>query len=467
MKLDGTQFFASQKGVFTNYLKKTSQKQLTAKIIAEAVSNLFSPGTKLDLFCIGGGTGEADLGVVSLLPSHSFNIKNIDASDKMCLEYAVRARGVKNAHLQENKCSRFEIETMPANIADLIFCINTIYFLKGWRIINDKNPLLKIFHCLKNNGLAAIVVRLEHSDHYLIRKMAGAGHTSGMQVRKVLSQLKIPYYWELLDSEIDISDLFKNGQFEPNKQGNELLEFISKGKWKTFSKVRQESVIRLMQTLKIDRGKKIFLRSGYEVIWIRKESLGAGESKDYLTNSGTQRLAGKIRPLIRSIRDFPVKGIIFRDTSLLLQNPKIFREIINYAKDIYSGLKIDYIIAKDMQGVLWAGALAKELEVGIIPTFRKDIVPPVLTTTYAHEYNPERILNLSKEAIKEGDRVLIVDYMVATGATVLNMGKLVEHLGGKIVGVFSLMELSYLHPRALISNYPFHTIIKYNSEDEN
>lgn len=466
MRLDGTQFFSSQKSVFTAYLGKTDQKRLVAKTIATAAENLFDGKTNINMLCIGGGTGEADLAVAAALPDYFFEIENIDPSRDMCYEFAGKAKRLKNGYLRKNKCAYFEAEEIPANAADLILCVNSVYFLKNWQVINNRNPLLKIFNCLKSKGLAAIVLRSDRSDHYSVRKLAGAAHTSGLQVRQALSLLKVPYYWETIESEIDISGLFNGGQFEPNEQGRQLLEFMSKGRWKNFSPSRQNKIARLIQTLKIGRGNKTFLRSGYEIIWIRKIPPTTTSAKDILVNSETQKIARKTKPFIRSVPDFPVKGIVFRDTSLLLRNPKIFREIISYAADRYKNLQIDYLVAKDMQGVLWAGALARELGVGIIPTFRKDVVPPVLTTTYSHEYNPDRVLNLPKGAIKKGDRVLIVDYMVATGATVINMGTLIEHLGGKVAGVFSLMELSYLNPRILLPDYQLHTIIKYATPDE-
>lgn len=463
MKRDGTQFFQGQSNVFSTYLERTNQKELVAKEIAEAISNLFNSEKRLKMLCIGGGTGEADLKVASLLLKYFFEVENIDPSPKMCLEFARRAKKLKNIQIKNNQCSSFETCSVKEPV-DLILCINSIYFLKNWKNI-DNNPLLKIYNSLADNGIACIVLRSDQSDHYLIKNLAGAGHTYGAQVRSTLSNLEIPYYWETIKSEIDISDLFRDGQFQPNKEGIELLEFLSKGEWKNFSKSKQDSIIELIQSLKINKGKKSALKSAYEIIWIRKISTQKVPPKDRLFTYKSIKLAQIVKPLIRNIPNFPIKGIIFRDTSILLQNPQIFGEVIDYAVNIYKNLEIDHIIAKDMQGVLWAGALAKQLEVSIIPTFRKDVVPPMLTVMYEHEYNPERILNLPKRAIKKGDKVLIVDYMIATGATVLNMGKLVEHLGGEVVGVFSLMELEYLKPRNILPNYSVHTIIKYKYGD--
>jgi len=93
--------------------------------------------------------------------------------------------------------------------------------------------------------------------------------------------------------------------------------------------------------------------------------------------------------------------------------------------------------------------------------FRKDLPGPIVSSIYSHEYNPHRIINLQKKAIKPGQKILIVDYIIATGETVRNMIRLIEHLGGEVAGVFSIAELTYLNCRHELENYPIHTIVKY------
>jgi len=114
-----------------------------------------------------------------------------------------------------------------------------------------------------------------------------------------------------------------------------------------------------------------------------------------------------------------------------------------------------------MQGLIWAGAIALKLGVGIIPMFRKDLPGELLSAIYSHEYNSNRVLNLQKEAIKPGQRVLIVDYIIATGETVRNMIRLIEHLGGEVAGIFSVAELTSLRGRKDLNDYNIHSIVKY------
>lgn len=464
---NGTQFFNHQQDIYQTYLRKTDQKSKTARAISKAIFNLFDPSRPLKMLCIGGGAGDADLKVASLLPKHSFGVENIDPSMTMCEQFAKTTSLLKNVKLTSNQCACFEdskTETIPA---DIVLCINSVYFLHGWRKPDRKNPILKLYSCLKPDGLAAIVLKSSSSDHFQVKKLAGAGHTCGEDIRKVLTSLGIPYYWETISARIDCSDCFSKNKFIPSKNGMKLLLFLSKGRFQKFSQQMQTSIGKLIHNLAIRERNKLFLNSSYELIWLRKlrQPLGL-PSPDPFYRKETEKLGRKIRPLIQVVPHFPKKDIFFRDTSKLLRNPKALHEVIKYAVNTYKKLKIDSVAAKDMQGILWAALLAEELRAKIIPTFRKDVVPPILTTTYSHEYNPRRVLNLQKKAIKQGDRILIVDYMIATGATAFNMAKLIEHQGGKIVGIFSLMELEYLKPRQILWRYPVHAVIKYATREQ-
>lgn len=464
---NGTHFFSDQQDIYQTYLRRTDQKLKTARVVAKTISRLFDRSKPLRMLCVGGGTGGADLRVAALLPRYSFEIENIDPSMVMCDQFAKTASSLENVQLISNQCVCFEDVKTKTRAADLILCINSIYFLRGWRSPDQKNPILKLYSCLRPGGLAAIVLKSGSSDHFQVKKLADAGHTCGEDVRKLLTSLRIPYYWEMISARIDVSDCFLKNKFKPNQNGAKLLLFLSKGRFLKFSQRKQAAIGKLIQDLAVRKDNKLFLGSGYELLWLRKlprQPLDLS-SPDPFYRKETKKLMQKIRPLIQVVPHFPKKGIFFRDTGKLLRNPEALSEIIKYAVNTYKKLKIDSVVAKDMQGILWAALIAKELKAKIIPTFRKDVVPPMLTTTYSHEYNPKRVLNLQKQAIKPGDKILIVDYMIATGATVLNIAKLVEHLGGEIAGVFSLMELEYLKPRQILRKYPVHTVIKYATRE--
>lgn len=460
---NGTQFFNDQSDVYQTYLRRTDQKLKTARVVAKTISRLFDRSKPLRMICVGGGRGDADLEVAALLPKYRFEVENIDPSMIMCNRFSKVASLLKNVRLISNQRACFENPEISFRPANIILCINSIYFLRGWRRVDRANPILKLYSFLKPNGVAAIVLKSHLSDHFSVKRMAGAGHTCGADVRKALTLLKIPHYWETISASIDVSDCFSKNKFIPNENGIKLLQFLSKSRWQKFSRQKQAAIGELIQNLAVRKANKLFLSSSYELIWLRKlprQPLDLS-SPDPFYRKETKKLMQKIRPLIQVVPHFPKKGIFFRDTGKLLRNPEALSEVIKYAVNTYKKLKIDSVVAKDMQGILWAALIAKELRVKIIPTFRKDVAPPVLTTTYSHEYNPKRVLNLQKQAIKPGDKILILDYIIATGATVINIAKLVEHLGGEIVGVFSLMELEYLKPRQLLWKYPVHTMIKY------
>ncbi|OIO22383.1 hypothetical protein AUJ65_06295 [Candidatus Micrarchaeota archaeon CG1_02_51_15] len=153
--------------------------------------------------------------------------------------------------------------------------------------------------------------------------------------------------------------------------------------------------------------------------------------------------------------------MVFRDTTPLMRNAALFRDIIGYAKKKYSGYGIDYVIAKDMQGLVWAGAIANALGCGVVPMFRKDLAGEVITACYEHEYNPQRVVNLQKHAIRKGSRVLLVDYILATGETMRVMSRMAEHSGGRIAGIFAIVELESLNARRGLGKYDLHTLVKY------
>ena len=174
-------------------------------------------------------------------------------------------------------------------------------------------------------------------------------------------------------------------------------------------------------------------------------------------------LAREIRKKVRIVPNFPKKGIVFRDTTPLLRDGILFNKIINHLTKHYKNHSIKYVIAKDMQGLIWAGAIANALKIGIVPMLRKDVYGKCLKRTYSHEYNPHRVIYLQNEAIKPGEKVLLVDYLMATGNTMLNMAKLVEKLGGIVAGIFSLLELNYKNPRKGLEKYDIYTLVQYDS----
>lgn len=173
-------------------------------------------------------------------------------------------------------------------------------------------------------------------------------------------------------------------------------------------------------------------------------------------------MAGEeLKAKIRNIPDFPKKGILFRDITTLLKDAGAFEKAVLALARPYKDKKIDLITAVEARGFILGAALAYELGVGIVPIRKKGKLPAeTMSVTYKLEYG-EDTLEIHKDAIKAGDRVLIVDDLLATGGTTLATIELVKKLKGEIVGISFLIELSDLKGRERLAGYPINSIITF------
>ncbi|RLE12154.1 adenine phosphoribosyltransferase [Candidatus Aerophobetes bacterium] len=169
------------------------------------------------------------------------------------------------------------------------------------------------------------------------------------------------------------------------------------------------------------------------------------------------RLAKKIR----DIEDFPKKGIIFRDITPLLQDKVSFREAVRVIADHYRGKNISCVVSPEARGFILGAAVAYELGVGFIPVRKPGKLPyKVEKMRYNLEYGEDEV-QIHKDAIRKGDNVLVFDDIIATGGTARATCKLVEKLGGKVVGVCFLIELTDLKGKEKLAEYDVFSIIKY------
>jgi adenine phosphoribosyltransferase len=172
----------------------------------------------------------------------------------------------------------------------------------------------------------------------------------------------------------------------------------------------------------------------------------------------------ELKSKIRSIPDFPQKGIIFRDITTLVKDPDAFRYVIDHLYERYKDKKLDAIVGIESRGFIFCGALADRLKVAFIPARKPGKLPAeTISESYDLEYG-KATLEMHKDAIKRGMRVLVVDDLLATGGTIEAACKLVERLGGEVVEIWVLIELSFLNGRKKIAKYPCHSLIKYDSE---
>ncbi|MDO5564220.1 MAG: adenine phosphoribosyltransferase [Eubacteriales bacterium] len=172
----------------------------------------------------------------------------------------------------------------------------------------------------------------------------------------------------------------------------------------------------------------------------------------------------KVEDYIRSIPDFPEKGIIFRDVTSILQNKDGLKlaidEMINLLKDV----DFDIIVGAESRGFIFGVPIAYTLGKSFVPVRKKGKLP---MATVQKEYDLEygkAIIEIHKDAIKKGERVVIVDDLIATGGTVEATINLVEQLGGIVVKNIFLIELCGLHGRDKLKKYDVASVVKYEGE---
>ena len=176
-------------------------------------------------------------------------------------------------------------------------------------------------------------------------------------------------------------------------------------------------------------------------------------------------MSADLKKYIRSIRDFPIKGIMFRDITTLLKDPDAVKETLRQLINFTEGLNIDKVVGIESRGFIFGAMLANELNAGFIPVRKPGKLPAEKESqTYQLEYGLDKI-EIHKDAIGEGDRILIHDDLLATGGTAEAACKLVEKLGGKVVQLSFIIELAFLNGREKIRNYKIDSLITY--EDEN
>jgi adenine phosphoribosyltransferase len=164
---------------------------------------------------------------------------------------------------------------------------------------------------------------------------------------------------------------------------------------------------------------------------------------------------------IRVIPDFPIEGILFRDITTLLQDPKALRLAIDELHRQIRGLGVDVVVGMESRGFIFAAPLAYLLGVGLVPVRKLGKLPgETLSVEYELEYGTNT-LEIHRDAISPGQRVLIVDDLLATGGTVLATLDLVRQLGGEVAGAAFLIELEELGGRARLDCEPVISLLTY------
>ena len=165
--------------------------------------------------------------------------------------------------------------------------------------------------------------------------------------------------------------------------------------------------------------------------------------------------------LVRDVPDFPQPGILFKDITTLIKDGNAFRQVIGALVNRYRGRQIDRVVGVESRGFIFASPLAYELGAGFIPVRKPGKLPAdVIKTEYQLEYGANT-LEVHRDAIEPGQKVLIVDDVLATGGSAAATVKLVEELGGTVMGIAVVIELSFLDGREKLGGYDLFSLVTY------
>ncbi|HEX8098873.1 MAG TPA: adenine phosphoribosyltransferase [Actinomycetota bacterium] len=169
----------------------------------------------------------------------------------------------------------------------------------------------------------------------------------------------------------------------------------------------------------------------------------------------------RAKELIRDVPDFPQKGIMFKDITPLLADENAFSSVIDLIVVHYGRGNIDKVVGIEARGFILASPVAYHFGAGFVPVRKEGKLPwDAEREEYALEYGTA-VLEVHRDSIRPGERVLIVDDVLATGGTARATAELVERLGGKVMGIACLIELTFLNGRDALSNYDFFSLIAY------
>lgn len=168
-----------------------------------------------------------------------------------------------------------------------------------------------------------------------------------------------------------------------------------------------------------------------------------------------------LKSRIRDIPDFPEKGILFRDVTTLLKDPAAFRQAIDQLTEHFRDTKATHVAAVEARGYMFGAPLAYHLGLGFIPVRKPGKLPyDTISQSYSLEYG-KNVLELHKDAVGAGDRVLIIDDLIATGGSAHAVAQLVERLGAQVAGFGFLIELGFLNGREVLKEYDVYSLLSY------
>lgn len=170
----------------------------------------------------------------------------------------------------------------------------------------------------------------------------------------------------------------------------------------------------------------------------------------------------ELKGKIRNIKDFPAEGILFKDITTLLKDPRAFKYVVDQMAVQYVQSGVELVVAIESRGFIFGGALAHQLGAGFVPVRKLGKLPAkTIEVEYELEYGRDA-LAVHEDAIKPGQKVVAADDLLATGGTMAATLRLIEQLGGVVVGVAFLIELGFLKGREKLQHYPVNSLITYD-----
>jgi adenine phosphoribosyltransferase len=171
--------------------------------------------------------------------------------------------------------------------------------------------------------------------------------------------------------------------------------------------------------------------------------------------------AAVVREHVRDIPDYPQPGIVFRDITPLLAAPDVFAATVDALAAPFEGERIDKVVGVEARGFVFAAPVAYRHGAGFVPVRKPGKLPwDIEREEYELEYGTD-LLEIHRDAVRPGERVLIVDDVIATGGTAAASARLVERLGGTVIGLAFVLELGYLHGRDQLAGRRLHTVVSY------
>jgi adenine phosphoribosyltransferase len=169
----------------------------------------------------------------------------------------------------------------------------------------------------------------------------------------------------------------------------------------------------------------------------------------------------EVKKYIRDIPDFPKKGIIFRDITPLLNNPVVFKFVVDTLAKYFKHKNVQKVLSIEARGFIFGSMVAYKLNCGFVPVRKKGKLPyKTISIEYELEYGKD-VLEIHQDAINPQENVVIIDDVLATGGTAYALAKLAEKCGSKVIGLGFVIELTYLNPKEKLKDYEVFSIVKY------